>query len=314
MAPDAVPWVAAVCAALVCSPAAGVSWTAAWITPAFLAALAAALLAALVAGGTGSWPRLAAMVLCAAGGALAFGSGMLLLVLLATAAAVCGGLLIHVYFIGWRPRPGMPPPVFHANRWLDYGRYALAYLGAGIGVLEYDAAKQCGLVLAGVMAAATAWLALRRPDLRASLVPWWMLALFGLGNGLVTAYGRLDNGIGTSTLPRYIPTAALFAASTAAVATLAVADVVRRTRALGGVLLAVGLLLVLVAAGRYRDGAREGIADMARTARSVDRVAPCLTSCAAATDDCLRSLSVGGMHVTRQSCAMLEGARIGPFR
>jgi len=332
MAPDAVPWVAAVCAALVCSPAAGVSWTAAWITPAFLAALAAALLAALVAGGTGSWPRLAAMVLCAAGGALAFGSGMLLLVLLpaavlampgpplarralqATAAAVCGGLLIHVYFIGWRPRPGMPPPVFHANRWLDYGRYALAYLGAGIGVLEYDAAKQCGLVLAGVMAAATAWLALRRPDLRASLVPWWMLALFGLGNGLVTAYGRLDNGIGTSTLPRYIPTGAVFAASTAAVATLAVADVVRRTRALGGVLLAVGLLLVLVAAGRYRDGAREGIADMARTARSADRVAPCLTSCAAATDDCLRSLSVGGMHVTRQSCATLEGARIGPFR
>jgi len=284
-APDAVPWVAAVCAALVCSPASGASSTAAWITPAFLAALAAALLAWMVAGATGSWPRLVAMVLCATGGALAFGSGMLLLVLLpaavlampgppiarralqATAAALGGGLLIHVYFIGWRPRPGMSPPVFHADRWLDYGSYALAYVGAGIGVLEHHAATQYGLVMAGVLAAATAWLAVRRPDLRASLGPWWRLAIFGLGNGFVTAYGRLDNGVGTATLPRYIPTSALFAASTVAVATLAVADVARRARALGGALLAVGLLLVLVAAARYRDGGRVGIGKMARTAR-----------------------------------------------
>jgi hypothetical protein len=44
-----------------------------------------------------------------------------------------------------------------------------------------------------------------------------------------------------------------------------------------------------------------------------DRALACLTSCAAATDECLQSLSVG-MRVTRQSCQTLERARIGPFR
>ena len=94
---------------------------------------------------------------------------------------------------------------------------------------------------------------------------------------------------------------------------LAVADVLRRARALGGALLAVGLLLVIVAAGRYREGARGGIADMARTAKWADRAGTCLTSCPTATDDCLRSLSIS-VRVTPQSCAMLERARIGPFR
>jgi hypothetical protein len=330
-APDAVPWVAAACAALVCSPAGGISWTAAWITPAYLAALAATLVATLVAGANGSWTRVAAMMLCAGIGALAFGSGMLLLMLLPAAilampgpplarralqaalVALCGALLIYVYFIGWRPRPGMPPPVFRADRWLDYVRYALAYLGVGIGVLEHHRAQTYGLALFDVLIAATVWLALQRPDLRAALVPWWMLALFALGNGFVTAYGRLGNGLGTSTLPRYIPTSTLFAASTVAVATLAIADVLRRSRALGSALLVAGLLLALFGAARYRDGARTGIADIARTAMWSDRALACLTSCAAATDECLQSLSVG-MRVTRQTCETLEHARIGPFR
>src|SRR5262245_8695138 len=123
--------------ALVFSPIAGTSWTAGWITPAFLAAFFAALLAWQVARSHGTWLELAAMLLTSAAGALSFGSGMILVLLLPVAlvatpgpierrllhalvAVVVAAVLLYVYFLGWVPRPGFPPPVFHADRPGEY--------------------------------------------------------------------------------------------------------------------------------------------------------------------------------------------------
>src|SRR6185295_14444374 len=84
-------WIMLACSALVFSPIAGTSWTAGWITPAFLAAFFAALLAWELARSRGSWLDLVGMVLTATAGALSFGSGMILVVLLPLALLVTPG-------------------------------------------------------------------------------------------------------------------------------------------------------------------------------------------------------------------------------
>jgi hypothetical protein len=323
-------WVGLACSVLVFSPVAGVSWTAGWITPAFLAAALAALLAWLLARSRGTWLDLVVQVLVAGAGALSFGSGMLLVVLLPVAvllrpgplerrtlhALVAGGAgaaLVWIYFRGWVPRPGHPPPVFHADRLDEYAQYALAYVGGAVGAAGLPAAQTWGGSVLVVLGAAGSWLWSRGPDLRAALVAWGLLALFGLGNGLVTAYGRLDNGAHTALLPRYAPTAGLFVASVAAVLAMLTGDLRRRSRA-GAIAVILAIAVGVGLAGRpFAAASRRGFDQMASLARRLDAATPCLDSCAAATDRCLARICWDA-NVARRFCPLLERGRIGPFR
>jgi hypothetical protein len=327
-APAAAPWLVVVCSALVFSPIAGVSWTAGWITPVYLAAMLAAVVAWTFTRPVG-WPWLTAAVLAATAGALAFGSGMMLVLLVpvaalatpgrpareratqALAAGTVAAVVLLAYFHDWHPRAGFPPPVFHADRIHEYVLYALGYVGGSVGARDLPSARLWGAGLVGMLATAAGALWQRRPDLRGALVPWAVLAVFGIGNGFVTAYGRIDNGAHTALLPRYVPTTALFAASVAAVMTLAIAAL-RAGAPRAAAALAAALVLA-VAAAQFARAASAGLDDMARLARRLDAGRACLVTCATATDGCLASICWSSA-VARQMCPVMEAARIGPFR
>jgi len=317
-------------AALVFSPIAGTSWTAAWTTPTFCATFFATLTARLAAGAP-SWPRLASMMVTAAMSALSFGSGMVLVLLLpaawlampgtparrrvAQALVACAGgvALVWVYFVDWYPRPGVPPPVFHPDRAGAYLQYALVYVGGAAGSREVLEARAWGgamLATAALAGVALWWLT---PAHRRALVPWMLLLLYGFGAGGITAYGRLDVGLPTALLPRYVPTAGLCVAGVAAVLALAVTTLHARSR-LAATALAIVLAFALGVSGlSFVDAARAGLRDMAFISRRIDKRAACLRSCATATDACLDGVC-WDLAVARRFCPLLERARIGPFR
>lgn len=330
LGPTAAACTTVVCSVLAFSPIAGASWTAGWITPAYLAAFFAALLAWLLARSSGTAFELGAMIGVAVAGALSFGTGLLLVLLLplgvllrpgplerrvlhALVALAVAAALAWIYVVGWVPRPGAKPPVFSADRLDDYADYALVYVGRAVGAVGLTETGRWGAGMLGVLVAAGLWVWSRRPGLRAALVPWGLLALFGIGNGLVTAYGRIDSGAHTALLPRYMPTAGLFVASVGAVVTLLVGDVLARSRLAGVALLAAVAIALLVVAPRFTAAARGGVDEMRTLARHLDENAPCLASCATATDLCLERLCWSA-KVARDLCPVMEGARIGPFR
>jgi hypothetical protein len=284
----------------------------------------------LVAGWRGTSARLLALLACATVGALAFGSGMMLLVLLplaslavpapparravnAVVAAAWAAMLLGLYFHDWHPRFGMPPPEYRPDRTLEYVRYALAYVGGATGTRDLLVAPAWGLGMVLALVAASAWLHAKRPDLRPAVLPWLVLAAYGLGNGFVTSYGRLVNGAHTALLPCYLPTASLFVVAVVAVLTLLIADLFGRSRPLAALLLA-GLVAALGVAGSQQlNAARVGIREMQEIAGRLDRARACLGSCATTQDACLASICFSA-EVARRFCPLLERARIGPFR
>jgi hypothetical protein len=295
-------------------------------TATFLATVTARLTA-----GTPTWPRLAATLVAATAGALSFGTGLVLVVLLpvmwlvlpgappvrravqAAVALAAGAALVWIYFIGWYPRPGMPPPVFHPGRTSTYVEYALAYVGGAAGFHPMRRASTWGAFMLAAATLATVVLWWRRPQRRGALVPWVFLVLYGLASGFVTAYGRLDNGMFTAHLPRYVPTAGLFAAGVTGVVALAVAELYARSRLAATVAMVV-LAFPLVQATRGFVGAsRAGLAEMSEVSRRIDQRATCLRTCATATDGCLGLLCFD-VRVARGFCPLMERARIGPFR
>ena len=320
------PLVTVACSVLVFSPIAGASWTAGWITPAFLAAFFACVLAWLVAGTSGTWLQLGAMLLAACAGALSFGSGTVLVGLVplavllmpatfarrrqhALAAMAVGLALGWVYLLGWAPRQ----PAFRVGRLAEYIEYALAFVGGGIGARPVATATAWGAGLVGAWAAASIWLWVRRRDLRPALVPWGVLALYAIGNGLITAVGRLDNGLNIAIRPRYTPTACLLTASVSAVAALLVADVRARSRAAGWIARVTLATLVLAVAWTFIPAARGGFDEMAKVARHLDSRAECLRWCMRAPDVCFTRICWDPM-LARRMCLRLKVARAGPFR
>jgi len=277
LAPGAAPWVVLLVSVLHFSLAQGYNWTWGAMMPAYMTTLAASATAWLVARRDGGWRGATALVACAVAGALSFGPGLALLGLVpaallvsppaaplrprveqATTAAVIGAILAACYAVGWHPRVGEPPPVFHPDRLRDYGQYLLAYLGGAIGSSNIEGATRWGGGSLGLFVAASAWVWWRDITARPALVPWWVLGAYTIVSGFLAAYGRLDNGLNTALFPRYLPTVSLFAMSVAAVTALALTDLWTTARPLGAAALAVAALVVATAGRAQIAAAQRG--------------------------------------------------------
>ncbi|HXJ33080.1 MAG TPA: hypothetical protein VMS22_03500 [Candidatus Eisenbacteria bacterium] len=317
------------CSIVTFSLTGGINWTWGAMLPAYLAALAATMLAWQLAAWTGTWPRTIVLAACATAGALSFGAGVVLVVLLpvalvlmrsvplrrrlahAIAATTWAVALIAVYFVGWRPRVGEPQPVMHWDRLADYARYAVTYVGAGITTFDLGEGLVTGIVLCAVLTLSSAWL-WRRRELRAAVVPWWLLAAYSAVNAAITAFGRLDNGLFTALFVRYLPTASLFLVATMALAALATATLwhaSQRAATVAVSLLAFGLA---TATPLYVRTARKATENMGVLALQLEAGAACLPTCATAADDCLL-LMCWSADVARQMCPLMAAAKIGPF-
>ncbi len=317
------------CSIVTCSPTGGINWTWGAMLPAYLAALAATVLAWQLAAWTGRWPRTIALVACATAGALSFGAGVVLVVLLplalvlmpsvplgrriahAIATTAWAVALILVYFVGWRPRVGEPQPVMHWDRLDDYVRYAVTYAGAGITTFDLDQGLVTGLVLCVVLALSSGWL-WRRPELRAAVVPWWLLAAYSAVNAAITAFGRLDNGLFTALFVRYLPTASFFLMATMALAALATSTLWHVSQRAGAAATSLLVFGLATATPTYVHTARKAIENMGVLALQLEAGAACLPACDTAADDCLL-LMCWSAGVARQMCPLMAAAKIGPF-
>jgi hypothetical protein len=308
------------------SLAGGINWTWGSLNATYFAALAAAVLAWQLAAWDGSPLRTLALVACATAGAFAFGAGVVLVVLLpvallaspavdlerrithAIAAAVWAAGVLAVYFAGWEPRSGDPRPVMHWEL-ADYARYVVVYVGGGLGTADVGVGLAAGLLLAAALVASSLWLWTRAPGLRPALVPWWLLAAYGVANGALTAFGRLDSGLFTALFVRYLPTASLFTLSALALTILAAATLRGRTRA--AAVAALGIAVVAATPSFYAASA-QGAENMRRLAYQLEAGAVCLAYCGTASDQCLLNLCWSA-DVARAMCPVMAGARIGPF-
>jgi hypothetical protein len=329
-APAAAPWMVVACSVITFSLAGGINWIWGSMAPAYLSALAAAGLAWGLAGWRGTWMQTGGLVLWAIAGALSFGAGVCLVVLLpaalaltptapravrarhARASGAAAAILLVAYFVGWHPRVGEPPPTMHWDRLGEYVRYVLAYLGAGLGSSVLDVAFASGVALAVVFVVASAVVLRRGTDTRAASMPWLVLAAYTAVNGVLTAYGRLDNGLFTAAFVRYRPTAAYFPLATLALATLATAAAWHRSRVAGGVATVVLAFSISAAVPVIVTGSEVGADVMARLTIQLDVGATCLPQCATAPDMCLLYLCWSA-DVARQMCPIMSAARIGPF-
>lgn len=329
-APDAMGLLG-VCSALVFSVAGGKNWTWGSLNATYFAGLAAATLAWLVAG----WrPTAAATVrlgVVAALGAFAFGTGLVLPLLLpfallasptetiarrapyALATAGWASILMALYFVGWHAPLGKAPMTMHWNRLPDYGRYALAYTGAFTGSTRTDQAFGIGLVVVAMLATAGGWIIVAgEPAARRALPAWCLLAAYTIANGGVTALGRLDQSPGTSLFERYRPTQTFAAIAAAGVVALALGDLRRRRPFAAAALLALALAVGIWLAAPLPQAMRDGESAMARLSRTLDAGAVCLADRQAMTDQCLKAICWDAGHARRMA-ALLEEARIGPF-
>ena len=331
-APLAAPWVVLAVSLLHFSLAQGYNWTWGAMMPAYLTTLAATTAAWGLARWNGGWAGAGWLIACAVAGALSFGAGLVLLGLVpvallvtppgaltrrraaqATVAVAVGAALVTAYLIGWHARVGEPPPVFHPDRLLDYALYLLAYLGGSVGTREVYAAARWGGGALALLVAASGWLWVRSPATRRALAPWWLLVLYTLGNGVLAAYGRLDNGLNTAIFARYLPTVSLFMMSVAAVAALAIADLFRAQRHSGAVALAGVVLAVGLAGPTYYRAAQQGILIMDALDHQLAEGARCMRpDCVKASDACLLKVCWAAW-VARFGCVPLQQARLGPF-
>jgi hypothetical protein len=325
----AAAWAVLACAVLTFEVAGGSNWTWGTMNANFLVGLASALLAWQLAGWTGRWRQTIALAATATLAAFTFGAGLVLLLAVpaalalptervpqrgrhALATAVWAVLVIGLYFTDWHPRIGHPPAVLYWDRLSDYGTYLLAYLGAVIGTRSLAETVPTAVALATLLIAGSGWVWWSVPTARAAVVPWLVLAGTAVTNAVVTAYGRMGDGIESAVLIRYLPTASWFAIGLVGVTAIALAELSARSPRTSAVLVA---LLALGIAGVsptvYRTS-RQGIGEMAALASRLDRGAPCLTDCSTAPDACLL-LMCWDARVARAACQQLSVAGIGPF-
>jgi hypothetical protein len=330
LAPGAAAWIVLAISILTFSLAGGINWPWGSLNATYLAGLVAAVLAWQLAAWQGRWLQTIGLLACATAGAFSFGAGVVLVVVLplallvwpsvdlerraghAIASAAWAAVVIAVYFVGWVPRAGVPRPVMHWDRLAEYARYAVVYVGGGLGTSDVGVGLGSGVAWCAFLVAASVWLWAARPDARAALVPWWLLAAYSLANGVLTAFGRLDDGLFTALFVRYLPTASFFLESTVALTTLAAAILWRQSTRAGVAAFAALAIAIAVPMPSFYVASREGAANMGRLALQLEAGARCLPTCTTAPDGCLLALCWSA-DVARRMCPLMADARIGPF-
>lgn len=322
-------WVFLACSVLTFSGGGGINWTWGTMNANFLVGLATAVLACQLSGWAGRWRQTIWLMTTTTLAAFTFGTGLVLLLAVPAALAVpttqvprralhvlataaWAGVVLVIYFTGWHHRFGHPRAVMHWDRLSDYAQYVAAYLGAVTGTQSFAAAMTAGIAMTIALVLVGGWVWHRGPAARAAIVPWVVLAGTAVANAIVTSYGRMEDGLGTALLVRYVPTGAWCAIGLAGVIGTALIEASARAKGLRWVLVAATVLGVGVASRTYYEGWMRGAAEMATLASRLERGAPCLVDCATASDACLL-LMCWDARVARQGCPILAAARIGPF-
>jgi hypothetical protein len=247
-----------------------------------------------------------ALALALAGASLAtlsFASGLLLFVLLPAALllapeggrrrvwmaalALAAGLAAGaVYLAGL----GLAAPSPLA-RPAASARYALAYLGAGLGGFSHPVAILWGGLGLVVLTAGTTLLWRRDPAARRVLPPWLLLAAYAALSAVLSAAGRLPFGERQALAPRYVTISSLFWAALVVVTAIAAARLPRiaphspRLVRIVRLAVAVAALLAVLSAGASWVAAGAGL----RRYHAAHRVGlECVRRYAGAPDDCLR--------------------------
>lgn len=326
--PRLAAWLAVPAALLAFAPTQWHNWLWGWQLQIFLNVLGALLVAGCLSRPWPGWPGLAAGIGGASLATWSFASGLLLFPLLALALAILPGpagrpgrttalalvlaaalptIALHV--------AGLPPG---AAAWVlerpgALARYALAYLGAPLGLWSRPVAVAWGA--AGLVLAVGATLALGRRRPRPALLPWLCLAAYAAGSAGLSALGRLRFGEGQALASRYVTISSLLWLATVALTALACGEATRRaprakaTRGLGAALLGATLLL---AAASGALAWRHGHASLRRYHATHLRGLACVQRYVEAPDDCL------GIHypdpaVLRERARWLEAQRLTLF-
>ena len=318
------------------------NWLWGWQLQVFMNALAAAFTVWVLErfGSRGAGPALA--LASATLGALSFASGLLLFVIvplglaldadqdqrrrwgLVGLTALAGAGITVAYLVGLEHPPQHPSVFVALSQPLGFVEFVLAYLGAPLGIGMYLFTRETSIVvlvnamigaigLAGLIVGA-AWLHARSPASPRALRPWLLLALYGVGSGMMTAVGRLGDGLNQALGSRYTTISALFWVSVLVVVALAMTHALRDgtrglQRAAIGAVAVVGTLIIGVG---YQTSSVFSARLVAAFHHGVQLGGECLQFHPIAPDPCLKLLNPE-IEVLRDHARRLEALGLGPF-
>lgn len=346
-------WLLLLASAMLFSTGQFENWLWGWQLQVFMNVLAACVMVlALTMDERRRW-ALPLAVLAALAGTLSFASGLALVALLpigvwldprrgrarlvtGAALALIAVVVTLVYLAGLQRFDHQPDPVRSLAAPGRVVHYLLVYLGAPLGVLARAYMPGGGLSAAAstepaglaVAALSLAWgvagLAIviggacwfvRRPAMRAALLPWLLLAGYVTIAGTMAALGRSSVGVVQAMSSRYTTVTSMFWVSVAVLAALAMLHVVahahrvaRRAAVSAAAVALVALTVSYVASAVYADPV------ITRRQHTLRYARECLTAFTVAPDGCLGVLlQLYRLDMLRQHAAALATARLGPF-
>jgi hypothetical protein len=328
VAPRLAPWLGVAASVQVFSLGQYENWLSGWMVCLYLMmlAVAAGVLALARRGARG----VLGMVAAGVAAPLCFGSGLLLLPVLALGTAlrrdrrryaaagiiaVIGIGVIVVYPVGFEYPTHHPNPLPVLSGAATYARYVLAYLG---GAIARDATIAAAFGLVGLVAVAGCgtWLVRRSAAHRAAAVPWATLASFVVLSAVVTASGRAAFGIEQALSSRYVTVSAAFWIAACVLAALVV-DAIRRdpaaSRGRRTFVTTVPVVFGALAAWSFADASAHDLVTFREWSQALQGAEECLLDHGRAPEGCLAVL-LPDENYLRDRIADLERLKLGPFR
>jgi hypothetical protein len=99
--------------------------------------------------------------------------------------------------------PGFYSQTLPRVRPLQIALYVITYIGSPFWTTKWGVASTLGSLGIAAIAASAYYIARSMPDWMESAAPWFLLALYTIINGIVTALGRIDFGVEQANQPRY---------------------------------------------------------------------------------------------------------------